>query len=975
MEPPQPTDVPAADLGAVLETLLTLGSLRELGRRLDDLPPDAMTCRLRGGLALRGRGPLVDALLVARRTDVDPAFRARVAGALARVGLGAVLGGVTADEVDDPVACALDEIARARGAYDFAAARASGHALVAAWPGADAVRDTAIDRALDTWASGAPDAVGALRAVRDDDDAAPADRRSARLALDAIELHPDDARQPAWLRASTALPTEHAGTIGAVLGRLLDADLPLATPPTASHLRAALTTAGVVSVRVALDDALLERVLARTGVIVVLEEEQAAAAQFLVVLGVERTARLMLVADPARPGALLRPAATQWRRSALGGCGALLVLGVGEAGAATRDALAAIGVVDDTRLELVDRAHFDPADPEVPHAHVAQLARQAIAAAPDVPMAHRRLGEALLALGRLGRLDDDEQQLEQWVKATRFQFPDAEWPLQLYAEALELWRRWPEALVAWADAEQLDPDDHRNQLGQARAVREVGGLRGARQRLRKAATLAPTHPDVWRWLAAEELDEGDVDAATAAADLAAVRTPANAELQVIQATLAERRGDHAAAGAALAEAVAGDQAEHGQSMRWFRHQLWRGELAALPPLTERRFVRRYPGSSNAWAIHIDALLSAGQGGAAIDAVFASLQRCSMQGDLVDQTVTALLLAVPPDELEDAYGAIEARLAGVSDPLVRIARGLAYDGGRLDVAVPALERLGARYPADVNAPYSLAQVLMAGGQRDDARVIANLRRALAQAPNFPWVRYLLAEMTLATDPAGVPALVDPVVGAAPPLFWDQLARAFAAVDNEAASTTLRGRVADVAGGVLEHASFMRRNRIVAPLAELLELAAARAPSVGVELERAALRRDAGDHAGAATMLAAAWSQKPSGWIGRALVRATAYAGDAATATRRADEVATYVRSRTDVAGDPWPTLAMAAASAAAAGDDAPRRALLERVGAHALAMLELVRAEHHLAGPALADDTSHLLAIAPGAVALLTHPEF
>ena len=312
---------------------------------------------------------------------------------------------------------------------------------------------------------------------------------------------------------------------------------------------------------------------------------------------------------------------------------------------------------------------------------------------------------------------------------------------------------------------------------------------------------------------------------------------------------------------------------------------------------------------------------------------------------------------------------------MSDPLVRIARGLAYDGGRLDVAVPALERLGARYPADVNAPYSLAQVLLSGDQRDDERVVASLRRALAQAPNFPWVRYLLAEVTLAAEPGAVPGLVEPVVGAAPPLFWDQLARAYAAVDNHAASATLRGRIAEVAGGVVEHAGFMRRNRVIAPLAELLEVAATRAPSIGVELERAALRRDAGDHAGAATLLAAAWAQKPSGWLGRALVRALAYGRDAEAATQRADEVAAHVRSRTDVAGDPWPTLAMAAAARAAIGDDAARRDLLDRVGAHALAMTELVRAEYHLGAPALADDTTHLLAIAPGAAALLTHPEF
>lgn len=959
-----------------LDGLVARRSWRALAAALGGADDDEPTRRLRGELALAGSAPLVDALIAARGAQASGALQQRVAAALRRAGLGAAFpADGDATPAVDPIAEALAAIAQRRAARDFAAARDQANALAAAWPDADAVHDEGLAWALDAWAAGDDDALARLRAVRDAADGRSGDRSAAALALDAIELHPAAAQHPAWLTASVVLPEGPCGTIGALLSGLLGASVDVAPAPTASHLRAALHAAGVASVRVTLDEALLERVLGRTGVLVVLEEEQAAAAQFLLVMAVERTAKLLLVADPATPGAVIRPSQLQWRRSALAGRGALLVLGTGEAGDAARAALAAIGIIDDARLELVDRAHFDPADPEVPHAHVAQLARDAIAAAPDVPMAHRRLGEALLALGKLGRLDDDELQLEQWVKATRYRFPDAEWPLQLYAQALELWRRWPEALVAWADAEQLDPDDHRNHLGQARAVRQLGGLRGARQRLRKAATLAPDHPDVWRWLAAEELDEGNLEAAAAAADLAAVHGADDPELLVIRATLAEHHGDHAAAGRALAAAVAGDAAEHGQSMRWYRHQLWRGALPELPPLTGRRFVQRYPGSSNAWAIHIDALLTSGDARGALEAVFASLQRCAMQGDLVDQTVSALLFAVAPDELSEAYGAIEARLAGVADPLVRIARGLAYDGGRLDVAVPALERLAARYPGDVNAPYSLAQVLMAGGQGDDPRVAASLRRALAQAPGFPWVRYLLAEVTLPTAPGDVPALVDPVIGAAPALFWDQLARAYAAMGNAEASATLRARIEEVAGGVLEHAGFLRRNRVLAPLAALLDVATARAPGLGVDIERAALRRDAGDHAGAAELLAPAWASRPSGWLGRALVHAAAYAGPAARAQDLAAQVAAHIRRRTDVAGDPWPTLAIAAGASAAAGDEAPRRALREHVADHPLAMLALVRAERHLAAPHLADDTAHLLALAPGAAALLTHPEF
>src|SRR5690606_30366552 len=185
---------------------------------------------------------------------------------------------------------ASDAAGRARALPDFGAAAERSSEAAALAPESDRAAARRLDAAFDAWAAGDPGAIQALRAVRDDERAPPPIRAQAREALDAIEAEPETS--PSWILASPAeLP---AGSPLAALGHALGVSIPELETPTASHLRAALSAAGVETLRVVLDDALLARLLAEPELLVVLEEEQSRRAAFLVARGLEETARLVL---------------------------------------------------------------------------------------------------------------------------------------------------------------------------------------------------------------------------------------------------------------------------------------------------------------------------------------------------------------------------------------------------------------------------------------------------------------------------------------------------------------------------------------------------------------------------------------------------------------------------------------------------------------------------------------------------------
>jgi tetratricopeptide (TPR) repeat protein len=723
---------------------------------------------------------------------------------------------------------------------------------------------------------------------------------------------------------------------------------------------------------VVLGRAVLEHVLGRGDVLLVLEEERPVGVGFVVVVGWEPSADLLLLAEPGRAGAAVRAMATQRRRSALGGQGALIVAAAGPTGEAALEVLRAAGIVDDDRLALVDRAHFDPADPDAPHAHVAQLARAAIAVAPehpDRPPPPGR-GPASRSVGSAG-LDDDELPLERWVAETRERFPDAEWPRQLYAEALELWRRWPEALVAWADASRIDGDDPRNHLGQVRGAREVGGLRGARHGLRRALRLDPGQGEAWAWLADEELASGDLDAAQAALDLAAARRPDAIDVLTRQATLAERRGEQAAAAALLERACLGDVLERGQTMRRWRHHLWAGEFAALQALAERRLVDRYPSAPSAWSVMIDGALMVGDRDLALAAIDGALQRCVPSGELLDNMVEVLATVLSADELDPALRSLEHRLAGQSDPLIRIARGLGFAGHRA-ASVAALTRLCERYPHDANAPYSLAQIL--AGSPDAAAVAAPLGQALgaalALAEHFPWVRILLGWHQLATAPDEALRTVAPVADAVPALGWDLMARALAATGRADGAAELRARLPEVASAIPDQLGFLRRAGLMTAARELGAVALA-AGELSVRLEHARTLAAIGATDEALTLVEAAYGADVSDpFVGVWLLKLAAQAGADFRVEDEYPSVVACCQADSQRFADPWIPIALAAG----VGVDAARTTLAARAPHHLGALRQRARAARAVGAATAADDLAALATLAPGSASTIDHPE-
>lgn len=985
-----------------LQQYLDAGQHRRLAEALADPAlhlgdePAATTLERRrweAALAVRGEAPVIDLLVAARahRAAATPhadTLAAQAARALRAAGfaeLAATLAAVDDAGVDDGrPARGRRHLARAaalRATGDLAAAAAESEQARALLAGGDDQALAGLSAALDRWLVGdrAPARDG-LRAVRDDDGAAADLRAAARAALDAIEA--DEGRPAAW-RGGARLPADAVAAPGLLpaLAALLDRPLPAAAIPTASHLRAALADAGLPTVRLVLDLDRLARALTVPGVVVLLEEERPRGLDVALVTGVEPTAQLVATWSAADGGALVRTAVERARRGALVGGGALLVV-TGEP-VATAAALTAAGLVDDPRLELVDRAHFDRDDPDVPHAHVAQLARRAIASAPEIPLGHRRLGEALIALGGLGRLDDDELLLERWVAETRERFPDAEWPLQLYAQALELWRRWPEALVAWTDAARVDPDDPRNHLGQVRAAREVGGLRGGRHGLRRALRLDPGTAEAWTWLAEEELAGGDDAAAQAAADLATALAPDAIEVLTLQATLAERRGERAAAAAFLTRAcVDPGSRERGQTLRLWRHHLWAGQLDAMQALAAQRLVGRFPSAPAAWSILVDGALVRGDRDGALAAVDGGLQRAGASGELIDSAVDVLAALFPPTELAAELGRLEERLAGQSDPLVRIARGVGFAGHR-EVAAATLARLGERYPHDGNAPYSLAQVLscpVAGrvGELPDpataAQIGAALERALALAPQFPWVRLLLAWHQLAADPARALATLEPVADTVPVLCWDLMARALDAQGQAGPAAELRRRLPEVVGGLADHLGFLRRTGLVTAARELGTLALEHVEPGErgrLRLEHARTLALAGDGAAAVALVATVLGDEPDEpVVGTWLLKLAAQAGDAALVRARAAAVVASCRADSQRFTDPWLPLAIAAG----VGDDVARAELAAGAPAHVGALRQRARAGRGTAAAAAAADLAALAAIAPGSATTIDQPE-
>lgn len=327
----------------------------------------------------------------------------------------------------------------ARGARDFAEAARAFEQAHDDTPHAYDAPSLACAAAICRWASG--DVGAALESLR----ALAETHRGARGAaawahvwatdvLDRLDAHPERRDGgPQWRFVSeTASLAHRAGDLGtAALGLACDllglAAPPSAPRPTMAHLLRALRARDIRSVRAAATPESLTAALAH-GLVPILEEEQPTETGFLVVLGFDPIADLLLVHDPRRAGAQLRTYEDHRHRARIAGCGALFLAGLGDAGEAR---LAASGLAHDARFDLVDRCDLDEHGEPPPRARVDVLAREGIERAPDLPSLHLRHGESLLAQLRAGQLEGGR--MERWYAVTRERFRHAEWALQLYA--------------------------------------------------------------------------------------------------------------------------------------------------------------------------------------------------------------------------------------------------------------------------------------------------------------------------------------------------------------------------------------------------------------------------------------------------------------------------------------------------------------------------------------------------------------
>jgi hypothetical protein len=308
--------------------------------------------------------------------------------------------------------------------------------------------------------------------------------RSCASVLDAIDRGLSSEHRKLWQpKTPGQIPPSSAGpgqAIAWLVGEHLDIEIDVGQPlPSLPFVKNALTAAGIATLRVVLDEESVAAALAAQAMIL-LEEERPTETGFLFIEGFDLESRLFLVRDPLRPGPFLRTIDEQWDRCALFGRSALIVAGLGVDARPRLDALEARGVVHDERLDALDRCDVDEVGRVPQQARVAALAEEALERAPELPLPRRRLGEAILEQMRLGVISPYRPgPYDSWFAETRYRFPNAEWPHQIHAQALELQNR----IELAEDLQPLVRDFriHKVQFEETRKIQQVlqSGIRYA----------------------------------------------------------------------------------------------------------------------------------------------------------------------------------------------------------------------------------------------------------------------------------------------------------------------------------------------------------------------------------------------------------------------------------------------------------------------------------------------------------------
>jgi tetratricopeptide (TPR) repeat protein len=985
--------------------------------------------RVRAELASCDHGPISDLLRAATSTD-EPQERRRFTLEAARR-LALVHGRPLVDELvaeagdarvqqafasgtaidPDPIraeivdALGAGQHARAREAADrWTEGGAQTHVLVAAlaaeegdWAEAARCRELAIERFPDAddvlrhraaaglawWAAG--DAVAARRqlstlrdATRESDDGQARHLHAeATTMLEALDAAASD--RPAWIRvdAPAGRPLACAGGRG-VLGLLAWANPDLATlasaprpsdpddHPTAAHVRRTLDLAGIVHARRRFDATSIEAAL-RGGAWVVLEEERPTDTGFVWIRGWDPVARLLEVVDPARPGRVLRRFDAQRDRSALFAMSGFVVWGRGDVGRRRADAVPC-GLEHDPALDRLDACDLDEDGQEPPRARVESLAAAALEAHPGLPMLHRRRGEALLAKLSSGDIEPGPRgAFEGWLAATRERFPDAEWPFQLHARALELQGRTIEACIAWKDAALRDPFDYRNALGQARAFAREGSLWAAYRALRKASALAPGVGEIEGMLALNALHRDDREQLRVHARLARALAPDDARAIMASATAAEHDRDFGGAVRLLEQLAVRDDVgswaparlhrRHAEASRW---QHARTVAAAA--------CSRFPAEASVWARAAELALADGDPAEAFELACAGIDRCGGADDLVEVALDGALFGAATPAHREAVDVLVGRLLPQPSRVDAVVRRLVAIGDEV-FAIDVARRAAAAFGRDLDGPWLLARSLLrtrATRAQHLAEAAAVLEQVITGSGSFPYPRVFIALQALAGGEAErALAVLEPAdVPRSPVLVWELTARALDALGRGPAAEALRARLPEgYPAGVTGEVAFLctyGHARLAADLLEAMIAHRGREPDALLELSRCFAAM--GEHARAFELVVEAGARVDA-------VEQVA----AAERVRRWDVVHRAAASLVEEleidsgdARDVWEWRAVAAGAAAAQGDVALRERLQAGAPRHVRAWRRLVRIERAAALPEHGEHVEHLRAFAPGA---------
>ncbi len=887
----------------------------------------------------------------------------------------------------------------------FAAAADGSARMRALAPEADSAWQLELKAALDRWAAGeGATAYTALYQLRGKAaqqhlgrssvfGASPRSRYLAHLARQLLRdlERLDEPAGARWLLHDHAAlaplgarPVFEGGAIGALrlIAWALGIDESAEATSSLAQLRRQLSAWGVVHGRILLDEARIQAAL-RHGALVLLEEERSSATGYLWLRGYDPEGRLLLLTDSAWPGPLLRPLSSQRRRSELFGFSALLVWGCDARGQRRASRAAAAGLPHDPRLELLDRCELDEHGRPPPRARVARLAEEGMRVMPELPAFYLLRGESLLGQLRSGELSPDAAGVfERWLARTHRRFPDAQWPYQIYARALEAQGRAAEAGIAWAEAQHRDPADERNLAGHGRALLALGRPEQACVRLRQAATLAPGDATIQAELATATLACDALEEAELESKLALELGNAHPQALLARVDVLEARGagDEVIPLLGRASALARDSLD--PARRLLRHQVragsW-GDARRLADETLRKHTTRLSAWSDAaWVAWCEADV-----GRCHALALDGLQRVGAEEPLVDWIGRALVdLADGADRgpmLTETLAQLSGRAPGAIKPLAL----MLADAGDKELAIEAAERARGAFGEDVNGWWHLVQVLLRCGPETEPQLARALDATIEMAPFFAYARVVEASRALVAGAAerALAALEEAALEQAPGLIWWLTAEALEQLGKVDRAAEVRGRLPEVfPRGVLDHVAFLAQlglSRVARALLRAMVAHWERTPLHAPDQELDAYGQLAiaeaacGDDVAALEALSRVAATDPS----RLPLPA---ALEIATAARRWESLEHLASVSLEVARrdsrrelDPWLLAGFRAGAALARHDGEPRAQLLALAPKHPGARLALVSVQRHLTKKCARDvaevDRRALEQLAPGAV--------